>query len=124
MKLFIKCSNCKSEISFWTWCQDRVALKMLKGERIDLTCKKCQKTIAYAVDDFKAIDSKLAIFIALVIFILGAPTLIFLLWDYLWQPGFYISKAVIITSIIAIPGLIFGIINKQDSQRVSRFNRS
>ena len=54
MKLFIKCANCKSIISFRTWCVDRVSLKMSKGDKIDLICKQCNKSNTYDVDDFKA----------------------------------------------------------------------
>jgi len=122
MKLFIKCINCKSDISFWTWNSDRVALKMSKGDKINLTCKKCHKTSTYTVDDFRARESRIAIFIALTIFLIGTPILFVLLWDYLWQAGVHTVLAILF--VIAMPSLIFGIINKQDSQRVSRFNKS
>jgi len=122
MKLFIKCANCKSIISFRTWCVDRVSLKMSKGDSIDLTCKQCNKSSTYDVDDLKARESKIAILVALAIFVIGTPVLLILIWDYLWQAGIYTVLAILF--IIGVPIIVFGIINKQDSQRISRFNRS
>jgi len=122
MRLYIKCSDCNNEISFWTWSPDRVNLKMTHGDKIDLDCKKCNTTKKYYIDDLRAKKSKIALLIASIIFIIGTPIALILLWDYIWQTGLYGAFGLIL--IIGIPSTIYGIINKNDSQRVSIFNHS
>jgi len=122
MRLYIKCSNCSNEISFWTWSSDRVSLKMTHGDKIELDCKNCNTTKKYFIDDLRAKKSKIALIIASIIFIIGTPIVLILLWDYIWQTGLYGALGLIL--IIGIPSTIYGIINKNDSQRISLFNRS
>jgi hypothetical protein len=122
MRLYIKCSDCKNEISFWTLSSERVNLKMTHGDKIELDCKKCNTTKNYNIDDLRAKKSKIALIIASIIFIIGTPIALILLWDYIWQTGLYGAFGLIL--IIGIPSTIYGIINKNDNQRVSIFNRS
>lgn len=122
MKLYIKCSDCGNDISFWTWSSDRVSIKMSHGEKIELDCKSCNTTKKYYIDDLRAKKSKVALIIASMIFIIGTPIALILLWDYIWQTGLYGAFGLIL--IIGIPSTIYGIINKNDMQRVSLFNRS
>jgi hypothetical protein len=122
MRLYIKCSECSKDISFWTWSSDRVSIKMTHGEKIGLDCKSCNTTKEYYIDDLRAKKSKIASIIASVIFIIGTPIALILLWDYIWQTRLYGAFGLIL--IIGIPTTIYGIINKNDSQRVRLFNRS
>ncbi|MFB6320728.1 hypothetical protein [Saccharicrinis sp. FJH54] len=122
MKLYIKCSECKKEISFWTWSPEKVDLKMIHGDKIELKCKSCNSIKKYYIDNLRAKKSKIALLMASSIFILGTPITLILLWDYIWQSGLY--GAFVLILIIGIPSTIYGIINKNDSQRVSLFNRS
>lgn len=122
MRLYIKCSDCDHDISFWTWTSERVDLKMTHGDKIELDCKNCNKKSKYYIDDLRAKESKIALIIALIIFIIGTPIALILLWDYIWQTGLYGALGLIL--IIGIPSTIYGIINKNDSQRVRLFNRS
>ncbi|MGE4289083.1 MAG: hypothetical protein AB7E36_10355 [Salinivirgaceae bacterium] len=122
MRIYIKCSNCNNDISFWTWSSDRVSLKMTHGDKIELDCKNCNTTIKYYVDDFRAKKSKIALIMALIIFIIGTPIALILLWDYIWQTGLHGAFGLIL--IIGIPSTIYGRINKNDNQRIRLFNRS
>lgn len=122
MRLYIKCSYCKTEISFWTWLSDRVDLKMKHGEKIGLKCKNCNSTKKYFINDLKAKKSMIALITALIIFIVGTPIALMLLWDYIWQTGLYGAFGLIL--IIGIPSSIYMIINKNDQDRVRFFNRS
>lgn len=122
MRLYIKCSVCKHEISFWTWSSDRINLKITHGDKIELECKKCNTAKKYYLDDLRAKKSKFALLIASIIFIIGTPLALILLWDYIWQTGLYGAFGLIL--IIGIPSTIYGIISKNDRQRVSLFNRS
>lgn len=122
MKLYIKCSDCDKEISFWTWSSERVDLKMTHGDKIELDCKNCDTIKKYYIDDLRAKKSKIALMISAILFIIGTPIALILLWDYIWQTGLYGALGLIL--IISVPSTIYGIVNKNDSQRVSLFNRS
>ena len=104
------------------WISDRVELKRTKGESIDMYCKKCNKKGKYDIDNLKAQESKVALIIGLLIFLIGTPVLLIILWDYIWLSGIY--GVVSLLSIVLVPSLIYGIINKNEMNRVRTFNGS
>ena len=112
MKLYIECSDCKKNISFWTWSSDRIDLKMKHGDKIKLKCKNCNSTRKYYIDNLKAKKSKVALLLALIIFVIGTPISLILLWNYVRQSGLYSALGLIF--IISIPSSIYGIINKNE----------
>jgi hypothetical protein len=122
MRIYIKCSDCSNNISLWTWSSDKVDLKMTHGDKIELECKNCKTIKKYNIEDLRAKKSKIALIIASIIFIIGTPIALILIWDYIWQTGLYGAFGLIL--IIGFPSIIYGIINKNDSQRVRLFNRS
>ncbi len=123
MRVYTKCTSCKHEISFWTNQKDRVEFKMQNGDFIQLRCKKCLKTGNYEIQKFKARESIFAQIIALSIFIIGTPLIFIFLWEYLTQSSYiYLIIAVVIP--ILIPSLIYGLITKDERNKVQGFNRS
>ena len=105
-----------------SWVSTRVDLKMKLGDKIEISCKKCNRTDRYSINDLKARESKIAALIGLVILVIGTPIILFFLWDFIWQSGLYGAFGLIL--IVGIPGSIFMIINKNEQNRVSSFNRS
>lgn len=95
---------------------------MKHGDKIEIKCKACNKTKKYAIDDLRARESKIAALIGLVVLIIGTPIVFILLWDSIWQSGLYGAFGLIL--IIGIPGSVYMIINKNDHNKVSSFNRS
>ncbi|MBS2099210.1 hypothetical protein [Carboxylicivirga linearis] len=122
MKLYTICKDCKKEIGIWTWATDRVELKMNHGQDMQLHCNHCKKTNDYLIEDLKAKDNQIAILIGITVFIIGTPTLLIFLWDYIWQSGLYAVFGLV--AIIGIPSLIYSVISKNDLDRVRNFNRS
>ncbi len=122
MKLYTRCTNCKNEITVKSWATTRVDLKMNSGDNIEITCKYCNKTDKYSIDDLKAKESKIAVVIGFAALIIGTPIILILLWDYIWKSGLYGAFGLI--SIIGIPGFVFIIINKNEQRKVNSFNRS
>lgn len=122
MRLYVTCKYCKKELSKWLWISDRVELKKDKGDSIELFCKSCNNKERYNIDNLKAQESKVALIIGLLIFLLGTPTILILLWDYIWLSGVY--GVIGILSIVLIPSIIYGIINKNETNRIRAFNRS
>lgn len=123
MKVYTKCDKCKTDISFSTWATDRVVLKMSKGNSVRLTCKKCDYSENYLIDGLKAKESKIALLIALLVFLVGTPILFVLLWDLLFRTNNIYTIFGLFGTLI-IPSTIFSIISKNDRLRVNSFNRS
>jgi hypothetical protein len=122
MRIFTNCANCDSQISLWTWDSDRVRLRMKHGSLIELKCKKCNVISKYEINDLKAKESKMALLVAVIIFVVGTPVILALLWNSIWKFGLYSAAGLI--AIIGIPIMIFGIINRSETNRVSTFNNS
>ena len=123
MKVYTRCKKCKSDISYSTWESDRVGMKMSLGNKIELRCKQCNYEDQYEIDGFKAKENRIAHFIALLVFLIGTPIILVLLWDKIFMTNNIYTILALVTPLV-IPSVIFGIISKNDRQRVSIFNRS
>ncbi|SDY08451.1 hypothetical protein SAMN05444411_1214 [Lutibacter oricola] len=123
MKVFGKCQNCKNEISVSVNYGTRLEIAMYEGETKSNYCKNCNKKNEFHINDLRAKESKFSLIISGLIFLIGTPLTIYLLFDYLIIPhNPYI--ALIIAGFIAVPMTIYGIIRKQDMIRVRAFNRA
>jgi len=123
MKLYGKCSKCSSEITFRKSQNTRVELAMYEGELQIIKCGHCNTKVKLHVNDIYTKQSKLAIGLASIIFLVGTPLIIYFL---------FISKAfnngnpyhiVALASFFLIPIIIYIIIHKQERLRVNAFNR-
>ena len=123
MKLYAVCIKCKSDIPFWTWNVHRTDFKKSNNEWITLNCKKCNHKDKYHIDTISARESKVALISGLTIFLVGTPLLFIFLWDYLFTTNNIYTIFGLVAPLI-IPSLIYGIISKNDLQRVRNFNRS
>ncbi len=122
MKVYQKCSDCNSQISIWTWEQDKFGLIRKYGDKIELKCKECSKSDSYFCNDFKAKKSKIAILIAAIIFFVGTPILLILLWNTIWNTALYGTIGFLF--VVLIPVIVFRIINTNENNRVRNFNHS
>ena len=123
MILFTNCKSCKSEISFRKLFSDRVEFKKLVGDSLELTCKSCNKTDKYRTDNVKAKESKLALLIAFLIFLIGTPILLLFLWDYFFKVNYFYAMLGLFLP-LTIPSTIYLIINRNERLKVRLFNRS
>lgn len=121
MKLYTNCKNCKKEIRFFTWEADRIRLAMDKGKKIELKCKNCNHVYKYHLNDLTAKESKIALAIGLLIFLVGTPLTVYWLWKYLFKVSL-IYSTITIASLIVVPLTIFILIEKGQREKVSRFN--
>jgi len=122
MIISTKCKNCKETIHYKTNSSDKVEFTMKKGEFVELQCKKCGMRGKYHIDSFYAKSNKLSLIIATIIFLLGTPIALYLVWNKIINSGCVMCIAIIIIPII-VPSLIYGIIMKNDRIRVNAFNR-
>ena len=123
MELHATCKKCKSDISFWTWKETRMDFKKSKNENISLSCKKCNHLDNYHIDFISAKESKIALIIGLIILVAGTSFSMIFLWDYLFKTN-NLYTIFGLTSILLVPSLVYGIISKNDNQRVRNFNKS
>ena len=122
MILLTKCKNCKEQIHYKTNSSDKVEFAMKNGEFVELQCKKCGVKVKYHIDSFYAKSNKLSLIIATIIFLLGTPVTLYLVWDKITNSGCVLCITIIFIPII-IPSLIYGIMIKNDRIRVNAFNR-
>ncbi len=56
MKLIVKCTNCRHENKVPHYENNRIDYAKQYGDTFSLTCKSCNHTEEYHVDDIKAVD--------------------------------------------------------------------
>lgn len=121
MKLIANCNNCNKDISFTSLKKDRVELAKQKGDNIELNCKQCTHTDSYHVNKIYANESRLLSLVAAFIFLFGMPLAFYFIWDFLFQ----FSQIYVIAGMIGItvfPFIIYSIIEKEQRNKVQRFN--
>lgn len=59
MKLVVKCSKCRQENKAPHHVNNRIDYAKEYGDSFSLTCKYCNETVEYHVDDIKAVDYSL-----------------------------------------------------------------
>lgn len=116
------CKKCKSPVKTNTSAPDRVRLAMKRGEVLSLSCKKCYYKGTYQVDEFKAEPNLVIRKIALAIFVLGTPIMLYAGWDLIIFEGWNQSLLGVI-GILLIPRTLYGIIIGYERSRVRSFNR-
>lgn len=122
MKLFAKCTKCKHEMSFDSNHKTRVEFAMYDGHTKTLNCKNCQQSNNLKVNDLYAKESKTAIKIASLIFLIGTPILIYYIPTFLLKYGGLYSTLGI-AGFMLIPVFVYSNILKEDRIRVNTFNR-
>lgn len=121
MKLTTNCKNCSKEISFSSPKRDRVELSKQKGESLELSCSCCELTDFYHVNKIYANESRILSLVAAFVFLFGTPLAFYFIWDYLFQ----FSQIYVITGMIGItafPLVIYSILEKEQRNKVQRFN--
>ena len=114
MKVYGKCKNCNSEITYRTYASTRVEFAMQDGETKKMNCGNCGANTEFHVDELYAKPSKKPyLIVMLVILTIIIITLYFLFFSD--------SNYVIIA--FGLPFVVYFILTKQDQTRVSDFNR-
>nr|WP_314556659.1 hypothetical protein [uncultured Capnocytophaga sp.] len=115
MRVFLKCKNCGYENSCATETTSRVEFAMQEGEYKKITCKNCNYSHQYQPNDFYAKTSKVPQIIALSSFVVGMTLLI-----YSYITSF---DGIGWGMLILIPSIIYIFFIKEETRRVSGFNR-
>lgn len=118
MMLYAKCDTCEVETSFFSFSSDRGELQKTKGDKIEITCKNCKSISSKSVDDIYAKPSFLALISAILILVIGIVIILIF-----FQQIFSNYSVIVFTGLFLVPVVLFGMITKQDKERVSRFNR-
>lgn len=121
MKVYCKCNNCKEEYGFLAFTNTRVEFAMQYGDYKEFTCKHCATMNKRHVNDFYAKPSKIAFIVASLVFLVGTPLLFFVIIPAMASTSAH--KVYFIGGIILLPVFIYGLMLKQDRNRVNSFNR-
>lgn len=122
MKIYGKCKNCQKKIEFLSNSNTRVELAMNEGETIKLNCKNCGESNTLTVDEFYAKESKLAKIIAGMIFLIGTPFVLYIIYPILSESRNNYT-IYIFSGLLLIPVIVYRIIKKQEQTRINSFNR-
>ncbi|MBZ9731647.1 hypothetical protein LB467_18325 [Salegentibacter sp. JZCK2] len=122
MKLFLKCQNCKNEIGFRSDSNTRIEFSMNEGERKKIVCKNCGTNNEKHVNEIYASESKLALLIAGLIFLIGTPVTLYVMFEIMKVTRNH-YMIWIIGGILLVPVFAYITISKQEQNRVSGFNR-
>lgn len=124
LKLYLKCSSCKHENSLKSSATTRIEYVMLeKNKTIDIDCAKCNKRTSASVNKIYAKESKLAYFIAGIIFLIGS-LLVLIFWSKILSGSKSVMGLYAVALILLAPVWIYIIIKKEDRIRVGTFNHT
>lgn len=122
MKVYTRCTECREEITFSTFAPNRVEMAMRDGENKKLDCFSCHARITVPIDDIYTKKSTLINWMGLFLFIVGSALTFLFAYPLLYQTnnpyGIYVTSVPLL-----LPGVIYALLKKQDSDRVSKFNR-
>lgn len=123
MKVYAKCKECNDEIVFSTYTTNRVELAMKEGDYKKLDCPTCDAKNRTPIDDIYTKKSNLVDWIGVIIIFVGTVVAVLLIFPVLYKTsnpfGVYVTSATLL-----LPGVIYGLLKKQDRDRVSNFNRN
>ena len=121
MILQTECKKCKKPIRFYKFASTRFDISShYKKNEIKLNCKHCNESSINHLNNVYA-ESKIANILALIIFIVGTPILLFLIWDLIWS--FQSAYAVLmIVGILTAPSIAYTIITKNIRNKQNNFN--
>lgn len=123
MILQSKCHNCGKQIRFYSFASDRWELSNHKSfTKITLKCRNCGLKDNYHINDVFA-KSKIIQILSLLIFVIGTPLILFLLWDYIWTLRNVYAISVII-GLIMIPSTISIIMTRNIEFQQNTFNQN
>ena len=122
MTLTVACKACRQLIRFNVWSvSDRVELSKKKGENIEIKCK-CGHVDKYHVDDITADNNRFISILSSVIFLVGTPFVVYIIWKTLGGVHYPYAVAALLAGGL-IPFLVYMAITKSQRDKQSLFNR-
>ncbi len=116
-----KCNKCKKQIRFYSFAVNRFDLSKPNSKNtIRLKCRKCGDKSSYDLNLISA-ESNIIQLLALVIFVVATPLIIYSIWDLIWEAGLLYGTA-IITFLVVVPNLAYGIMIKNSNMKKNHFN--
>lgn len=121
MKLESKCPKCQKSIYLTTSDSDRAQLSMSKGKIIEVKCNSCSELSQIHVNEFSAVESKFAMLMALIAFVLGSTIMVYVALNFAFDFGNIYAIAGVI-SVIGIPFMIYSVFEKEQRNKIRQFN--
>lgn len=123
MRVYFKCPNCKFENRLTTQSRTRIEFAMKNGKTRETNCKNCNQNFTLNANKFYAKKSKLISIIAGLIFFAGTSIGLYFVMQMISEMETVIGIFTIACGLL-IPVWIYGILNKEDSNRVKVFNQT
>ena len=123
MKVYYKCLNCKEENLLKTSAGTRVEFAMENGKNKKYSCGNCNRNNVLLVNNFYAKESKMVSIISGIIFLVGTLIGLYFVMQMVYQMV-TVMGIFIVASGLLIPVSIYGILKKEDSNRVRTFNQT
>ncbi len=121
MRLIANCKHCREEIRLRKSVNDRGELAREEGDQLMLECGKCSRKETYHVNEVRAQESKTVAISALLVFVFGTAIIGYELKAYFFLPNNPYS-AISIGGALLIPVVVYGLLMKQERDKVSLFN--
>lgn len=121
MRLYTKCSNCRSKLSFKENAPDRFVLAKKRGEKFKLNCHSCSKEVPIDLNDVKAEENKLLYTILLLLSVFATITILIYLWPYVFRTSWIYAIANLI-GIVVIPHMFYQAYLIAQRNKVRYFN--
>ena len=123
MKLFAICPKCKQEIIFKSKLKTRAEFALNEGETKSLICEYCEHENSFKVDELTAKQSKIALIVAGLLFVLGIPFVIYYVTHIVLKIG-GLYAALTLIGFLLIPIVVYKMIQTGEKIRVKKFNIS
>ena len=123
MKVYFKCPNCNYENRLKTESSTRIEFAMENGKIPETDCKNCNQKSTLNVNKFYAKESKLISILAGLIFLVGTFIGLYFVMQMISEMKTVIGIFAVACGLL-IPVWIYGILNKEDRDRVKAFNQT
>lgn len=123
MRIYSKCPNCSHENRFKTNAGTRIEFAMEVGKTKTFSCVKCNKKNTLNANKFYAKESRLISIISGLIFLFGSAVGLYFVMKMISEMKTVMGIFIIATGLL-IPVWIYGVLNREELNRVRTFNQT
>lgn len=123
MRVYYKCPKCNYENRLKTESCTRIEFAMENGKIRKTDCENCNQKSTLNVNKFYAKESKLISILAGIIFLVGTFIGLYFVMQMISEMKTVIGIFTVACGLL-IPVWIYGILNKEDRNRVKAFNQT
>ena len=123
MRVYFKCPNCNYENPFKTDASTRIEFAMKNKKTKEINCRSCKQNFTLIVNKIYAKESKLVSILSGFIFFVGTIIGLYFVMKMISEMKTVIGIFIVACGLL-IPVWLFGILNKEERNRVKAFNQT